>query len=96
MLNKLRAECNWVISSTDQNEEAVTKADKQLLEVTRPNIWNVNMTGNMETVMEVDFDKTLVSISIHAKQNVDDITVFRYFSILDYLQEQNRNAGSNN
>lgn len=63
-------------------------------------MWNVYIEGNMEIEMEVDFDKFLISIAENTKEDLEKISTFRFFVLVDYLKEKfsknKRNGGSNN
>lgn len=63
-------------------------------------MWNVYIDGNMEIEMEVDFDKFLISIAENTKEDLEKISTFRFFVLVDYLKEKfsknKRNGRSNN
>lgn len=63
----------------------------------KPNVWNTNVEGNMEVETEVEFEKFLVSLSEHTNDKVDEMTVFRFYSLVDLLKEKyGKNGRSNN
>ena len=57
-----------------------------------PEVWNINTEGNMERQMEVDFEILLIAISDHTGIPVDNITVRRFYAIMDYLEEKNKTS----
>lgn len=68
-----------------------------MLQLKKPNIWNTNVEGNMEVQTEVEFEKFLVSLSEHTSENLEEITIFRFYSLIDYLKEKHsRDGGSDN
>lgn len=68
-----------------------------MLELRKPNVWNTNVEGNMEVETEVEFEKFLVSLSEHTNENLEEITVFRFYSLIDLLKEKySKNGRSDN
>lgn len=60
-----------------------------------PNNWNVNSKGNMEVEMEVEFEKFLMSVAEHTTENMSEITVFKFYSLIQYIKEKNvKNKGN--
>ena len=41
-------------------KEEIFQAEKGMLELKKPNVWNTNIAGNMEVETEVEFEKFLV------------------------------------
>lgn len=74
----------------------IFEAEKQMLSLRTPNVWNTNVTGNMEVETEVEFEKFLVSLSEHTNENLEEITVFRFYSLIDLLKEKYSKDGSDN
>lgn len=64
-----------------------------MLEMRKPNIWNVNVPGNMEVETEVEFEKFLASLSEHTNENPEDFTIFRFYSLVDLLKEKHGTNG---
>lgn len=62
--------------------------EAELLRLTKPKIWNVNITGNEELVMETGFDKFVFLVQEHTTVNIDEISLFRFYSLLDYIKEK--------
>lgn len=67
-----------------------------MLELRKPNVWNTNIAGNMEVETEVEFEKFLVSLSEYTNENLEEITVFRFYALIDLLKEKHKDNGSNN
>ena len=56
----------------------------------KPNIWNIYIPGNMEVEMETEFEKFMLAVSEHTNENIDNISVFRFYSLLSYIKEKNK------
>ena len=67
-----------------------------MLELKKPNVWNTNIAGNMEVETEVEFEKFLVSLSEYTNENLEEITVFRFYALIDLLTEKHKKNGSDN
>ena len=46
--------------------------------------------------MEVDFRKFLFSISEHTTKNVEDLSVFDFYALIDHIKEKHSNRRGNN
>lgn len=54
----------------------------------KPNVWNVYEEGNLEIVMEVEFEKFLIAISEYSNETPDQLSTFRFYAQIDYLKEK--------
>jgi hypothetical protein len=64
-----------------------------MLRLSKPKLWNVFMTGNAELEMETGFEQFLFEVAEHTKEDLDKITVFRFYSLLDYIKNKNSSNG---
>lgn len=63
-----------------------------MLRLSAPRIWNVYLPGNAELEMESGFELFMLSVSEHTTQDLDKITVFRFYSLLEYIKGKNKNG----
>ncbi len=63
-----------------------------MLRLSKPSIWNVYMSGNAELEMEVGFEGFLFAIAEHTKEDLEEITVFRFYSLLDHIKSKQTNG----
>lgn len=85
--NRLEAEVDSIINSEDFSEE-IYNFEKQMLELRKPNIWNVYAEGNLEIQMEVEFEKFLLAVSEHTNERIDEVSTFRFYALVDFLKEK--------
>lgn len=88
LLKKLRLEVEQILTGISQ-EEAIGRHEKNMLLMDVPNNWNINVSGNMEVEMEVEFEKFLMSVAEHTTEDMDSITVFKFYSLIQYIKEKN-------
>lgn len=69
--------------------------ETQMLEMRRPNVWNIHEPGNMELSMEVDFEQLLLAVSEFTNENIDEISVFRFYALVGYLEEKHKPKPNN-
>ncbi len=74
-------------------EELIWDGEKGILSLYPPNVWNIYIAGNMEREMEVEFEKFLINISRHIGQDIEQISTFKFYSMLEYLREEYRAKG---
>jgi hypothetical protein len=67
--------------------------EAELLRLTKPKIWNVYIKGNEELKMETGFEKFIFLVQEHTTVNLDSISLFRFYSLLDYIKEKGENDG---
>ncbi len=96
LLKKCSAELDIIITGNDDYQKDVFNAEKGMLELRKPNIWNVNVAGNMEVETEVEFEKFLASLSEYTNEDFDTISVFKFYSLIEMLKEKHKSHGSNN
>lgn len=69
-------------------EDTLYEIEKDLLGHSKPNIWNVHVEGNMERVLEVDFQKFAVSVVEYTGMDIDKITTFTFYASVEHLKEK--------
>jgi len=72
--------------------DAIYNLEMQLLELRKPNVWNVYVKGNKEREMEVDFEKLLIAVQEFTNEKIDEMTVYRFYVMIEYLKEKHRNG----
>jgi hypothetical protein len=84
---KLLLELDTIIDDVD-NKKIIADVDRRILEVFPPHVWNINQPNNMEVFMEVDFRKFLFSVSEHTNKDVEDLSVFDFYALIDHIKEK--------
>ena len=90
LINLMKEELNCIINDIEESKRT-KEIEKRLLQMEGQNIWNVNQKGNMEVQMETDFEKFLISVSEHTKEDINKITVFRFYALIEFIKEKNIN-----
>ena len=67
-----------------------------MLYMETPNAWNINKADNMEIEMETEFAKFLYTISEHTNEDVNEITVFSFYALTDFIKEKQPKQNGNN
>tara|TARA_Y100000310_G_scaffold331124_1_gene404143 strand:+ start:327 stop:623 length:297 start_codon:yes stop_codon:yes gene_type:complete len=91
-IKQLMARLDKVIGFNVDVEE-IEKQEREMLRLSKPNLWNVHLPHNMELEMETQFEQWLFEIQEHTKEDLDKITVFRFYSLLDYIKNKNNSDG---
>lgn len=78
------------LAGDEVDEEKIDEKERELLRLTLPNVWNVNRAGNMEVEMETEFEKFMLAVGEHTNEKLDEITVFRFYSLLSFIKEKNK------
>lgn len=87
MLKLIKLEYDKIINDIENAE--IEETEKRMLMMDLPKIWNINHRGNMEVEMETEFAKFMLSVSEHTNENMNEITVFRFYALLGYIKEKN-------
>lgn len=78
------------MAGEDVEEKQIDEKERELLRLSSPNIWNVNKPKNMEVEMETEFEKFMLAVGEHTAEKLDEITVFRFYSLLSFIKEKNQ------
>ena len=60
-----------------------------MLSSLKPSDWNVHNPNNAELKHENGFEMFLFKIAEHTKEDLDKITVYRFYNLLDYITAKN-------
>lgn len=90
----MKAEVNGILDREDYSD-IINNHERNMLMINKPNNWNVFRKGNLEIEMEVDFEKFMFAVSEHTNKNIDNITVFGFYSLTGYIKEKNVNETKN-
>jgi len=69
----------------------IEKAELELLRRNLPDSWNVYVEGNMELRIERDFEQFLFSVAEHTKEDVENMTTYRFYHLIDYIKKKQKN-----
>lgn len=98
-LKRIQKQLDAIIEGKDA-ENAGYNEEKQMLELDKPNIWNIYTEGNVSTQMEVDTMQLAISVCNETGLNIDTVTTFAFYSAFDMLEKRaknsKRNVGKNN
>ncbi len=64
------------------------RQEKEMLRLSKPNLWNVYMNGNAELEHEVGFEGFMFAVAEHTNEDLETITVFRFYSLLDHIKNK--------
>jgi hypothetical protein len=59
------------------------------LKLTSPNAWNLNIKHNAEYEIEKGFEEFMLVVREHTSENLDTITTFRFYSLLEHIKKKN-------
>ena len=88
LLTLIKLEFNKIIDGEENPE--ITEVEKRMLQMDLPKTWNIHHAGNMEVEMETEFAKFLIAVSEHTNEDTNNITVFRFYALLDHLKDKNK------
>lgn len=71
-------------------DKRIEEQERDILDLDNPNVWNINTRGNMEVEMETEFEMFMLAVGEHTKEKIDEISVFRFYSLLGYIKEKNK------
>lgn len=82
----MKLELDEIIDGEVKKEK--DEVEKRILLMDKPNIWNVYHKGNMEVEMEVEFTKFLFAVGEETNQDVTDISVFDFYTLIQWIEEK--------
>lgn len=72
--------------------DEIEEQETEMLRLSKPNLWNVFLAGNAELELETGFEQFMFEVQEHTKEDLNTITVFRFYSLLDYIKNKNSNG----
>lgn len=88
-ISQLKARIDRIFN-TDTADIDFEKATNEILRLSVPSYWNARIKGNAEVSTERDFEQLLLAIGQHTNEPLDKITVFRFYSLIAFLKEKNK------
>ncbi len=71
-----------------ESEEEKQEAEKEMMRLSKPSVWNVHLPDNAELEMETGFESFMFLIAEHTNEDLDKITVFRFYSLLTHIKSK--------
>jgi hypothetical protein len=57
-----------------------------------PTYWNLNIENSAEKEIELSFEEFMLSVREHTTEDLENITTFRFYSLLDYIKKKQSNG----
>lgn len=71
-------------------DKQLYETEKELLEMDKPNVWNVWQGKNMERALEVDFQKFGIAVTELSAQSLAEISTFTFYATVEHLKEKHK------
>lgn len=91
MIKKLKSQLS-VILEEEEAEQDNKQATDQLLRLINPTYWNLNIDNSAEKEIELGFEEFMLSVREHTTEDLENITTFRFYSLLDYIKKKQNNG----
>lgn len=79
-----------IIDNKKNRNDDLFKVEKEILEHEKPNIWNVFTKGNMERILEVDFQKFALAVTQESNLVLEKTMTFVFYAEVELLKERNK------
>lgn len=80
---------SWVLEEDDHVEKEKS-ASKELLKLITPAFWDMNQKENADREIEVGFAEFMLSVAEHTKENLETITTFKFYTLLEFIKNKNK------
>jgi len=67
--------------------------EAEMLRLSKPRVWNMYIENNAELEEDINFEEFVFSVSEHTSEDVNKMTVFRFYSLLDHIKKKNKDNG---
>jgi hypothetical protein len=88
-IQQLNARLDKILKIKDASDR-VLEATNELLRLSTPDNWNAHIKGNAEVRTEREAERLILSVGEHTKEDLDKCTVFRFYSIIDFIKEKHK------
>lgn len=89
-VKRVNALLDKIIFQDETCKPKIYEIEKEILEIDKPNIWNVWQDNNMERILEVDFQKFGIAVTELSGQSLTDITTFTFYATVEHLKEKHQ------
>jgi hypothetical protein len=79
--------CDEITTGKDL-DSSIYDVERDILEGDKPNKWDVWADGNMERILEVDFQKFALNVTELSGLKLEDTTTFTFYASVEYLKEK--------
>lgn len=87
LLKDAKADLESIFFGKDTSTQK-EEAEAEILRLSQPKLWNVYMKGNEEQAMENGFEQFMFLVGEHTKEDLNNISVFRFYSLLEYIKSK--------
>lgn len=70
----------------------VESSSYEILKLTKPNFWNSYIEGNADRETEIEARKLLFSVADYTKEDLDNITIIDFYSLLEHIESKYKNG----
>lgn len=84
---RIEAQLEALTNPEGHHENAVFEIEREMLGHDKPKIWNVHVPGNMERVLEIEFQK--FALMVAEGQPLESMTTITFYSKAELLKEKN-------
>jgi ubiquitin C-terminal hydrolase len=91
LIKKLKSQLS-VILEEEEAEQENKQATDELLRLINPTYWNLNIENSAEKEIELSFEEFMLSVREHTTEDLENITTFRFYSLLDYIKKKQNNG----
>jgi hypothetical protein len=63
-----------------------------MLRLSIPKDWNIHNKGNAEIEFTTTFETFLFAVQEHTNEELKNITLLRFYSLLDYIKSKNKDG----
>jgi hypothetical protein len=62
------------------------------LRLINPTYWNLNIDNSAEKEIELGFEEFMLTVREYTTEDLENITTFRFYSLLDYIKKKQNNG----
>lgn len=73
---------------SEELEEKIKTSKLELMQLNKPNSWNVYEPGNQEQKFEIELTKVALQVGQNFSKDIKNTTVKEYYILLDILDEK--------
>lgn len=85
----MKAELSNMINGENEVDlSIIEESERNMLEIFKPQNWNIYRPGNMEIEHEVGGEKYVLAIESHIGKSLEYSTVFEFYSAVEFLKEK--------
>lgn len=94
LIHQARARCGLLIGR-DSAKDRLEETTNVIMKITQPSYWNAFIKGNADVETERQAEMLLINVGEHTKKDVENISMLRFYYIMEFITSKQQANNTN-